>query len=62
MASEMQNPGVEAGGSLGHVGIVSQSPTTTSDWQAQILACRFSLSPWIARDLARLCFGEGCND
>ncbi len=22
----------------------------------------FCLSPWMARDMALLCFGEGCND
>ena len=62
MAQKMQNPGGQAGGSLDRVGIGSHRHTTTSDLQAQILACRFSLSPWIARDLARLCYGEGFND
>ena len=38
------------------------SPSTASDWRAQMLAARFCLSPWMARDMARLCFGEGCND
>lgn len=33
--------------------------TTVADRQAQVLASRFYLSPWLARDLARLCFGEG---
>lgn len=40
----------------------SHPSLTASDWQAQTLSSRFCLSPWMARDMARLCFGEGCND
>jgi hypothetical protein len=40
----------------------SHRPSTASDWQAQTLASRFCLSPSMARDLARLCFGEARND
>ena len=40
----------------------SQHPFTASDWQAQTLASRFCLSPSMARDMARLCFGEERND
>lgn len=63
MTAQMQNPGVLAGASrdllcLGR----SHSPSTASDWQAQTLGSRFCLSPWMARDMARLCFGEGRND
>ena len=40
-----------------------QLPSIASHLRAQTLAARFCLSPWMARDLARLCFGEGrCND
>jgi hypothetical protein len=40
----------------------SLHPSTVSDWRAQTLASRFCLSPWMARDLAALCYGEGCHD
>ena len=60
---EMQSPGDGfAGASRNQLGGWLQSSTTASEWQAQTLACRFCLSPWMARDMARLCFGEGCND
>lgn len=35
---------------------------TASEWQAQMLASRFRLSPAMARDMARLCYGERAND
>lgn len=35
---------------------------TARGWQAQTLASRFCLSPWMAQDMARLCFGEGRSD
>jgi hypothetical protein len=40
----------------------SHRPFTATESQAQMFACRFCLSPWMARDMARLCFGEGAND
>ncbi len=40
----------------------SHRSLTASDWQAQTLASRFCLSPWMARDMARLCFGERGHD
>lgn len=40
----------------------SHRVSTASDSQAQMLASRFCLSPSMARDLARLCFGEARND
>lgn len=64
MRSKMQNPGCQprASRDLLCVGW-SQSLDTVSEKQAQMLACRFCLSPWMARDMAQLCFGEGrCND
>jgi len=62
MIIRTQNPGWQAGGSLNqYYGLVS-STFTASDLQAQTLAFRFCLSPWMARDLARLCFGEGSHD
>jgi len=40
----------------------SHSSLTASDRQAQTLASRFCLSPWMARDMALLCFGGCCDD
>lgn len=62
MAAHMQNPGWQAGASSNQLGGWLLHPSTASDWQAQMLVARFCLSPWMARDLAQLCFGEGCND
>lgn len=60
---EMQNPGGQAGVSRDLLcSGWSHPPSTASDWQAQTLASRFCLSPSMARDLARLCFGEARND
>ena len=62
MATHMQNPGVQAGASRNQlVGWLHPFPTA-SERQAQMLACRFRLSPSIARDIARLCFGERYHD
>jgi hypothetical protein len=60
--AEMQNPGWRAGASRNQLGGWLLPTSTGSDWRAQMLASRFCLSPWMARDMARLCFGEGRND
>lgn len=63
MAAHMQNPGWQAGASHNQLGGWLHSPSTVSDWRAQMLAARFCLSPWMALDMAWPCFGEGqCND
>jgi hypothetical protein len=62
MSPQMQNPGLQAGTSRDCFGGPSLSSPTASDWQVQMLASRFCLSPWMARETARLCFGESCND
>jgi hypothetical protein len=62
MTPKMQNPGGQAGASRDCFGRPSLLCLTGSDWQAQMLVSRFCLSPWVARETARLCFGEGCND
>ena len=62
MAEKTRNPGLHAG--------VSQIKThhhfhlsgTKSSRQGQMLVSRFGVSPWLAYQLARLCFGEGRND
>ena len=59
MAAQLRNAGVQPSASRDHLGGWLHSPSAASDKQAQNLACRFRLSPWIARDMARLCFGEG---
>ena len=63
MGLDMQNPGaVNAGASRNQLGGWLHCSLTATNRQAQILASRFCLSPWMARDMAQLCFGEGCND
>lgn len=63
MVADMQNPGGQAGASRDCFGGPSLPSPTAFDWRAQMLASRFYLSPWMARDVAQLCFGEGrCND
>ena len=60
---QMRNPGLQPRASrdlLCPGG--SPFPPTASHWRAQFLASRFNLSPWIAEDVAELCFGEGAND
>ena len=62
MSPEMQNPGWRAGASRNQLGGWLLPSLTVTDRRAQMLASRFCLSPWMARDLARLCFGEASND
>ncbi len=63
MAAQKNPGGGIAGASRNQLVGWLHSPSTALDRQAQTLACRFGLSPWMARDMARLCFGEGrCND
>jgi hypothetical protein len=59
----MQNPGGWiAGASRNQLGGWLHPFPTVSDCRAQMLATRFRLSPWLAMDMARLCFGEGCHN
>jgi hypothetical protein len=58
----MQNPGWQAGASRDLLGGASHRFFTAAERQAQLLGSRFCLSPWMARDMARLCFGEPCDD
>ena len=60
---EMQNPGVQAGASRDLLCLGwSHSSFTASERQAQLLYRCFCISPPLARDMARLCFGEGSHD
>ena len=62
MPAHMQNPGWRAGASRNQLSGWLHSSPTASDWQAQTLASRFCLSPWLAREMALLCFGEAHHD
>ena len=60
---EMQNPGLAPRASRDLLrGGWSHHPFIATASQAQVLACRFCLSPWMAQDMARLCYGEGADD
>lgn len=62
MMPETRNAGGQPGVSCNQLGCWLQSSSTALGWQAQMLVARFHLSPSMARDIARLCFGEGSND
>lgn len=62
MAAHMQNPGWQAGVSRNQLGGWLLPSLTATERQAQLLASRFMLSPPLARDMARLWFGESAND
>ena len=56
---DMQNGGLHPAVPRNQLGGWLHSPSTASDCRAQMLTTRFRLSPWLAMDMARLCFGEG---
>lgn len=63
MSVNVQNPGVQAGVSRDHcLGGRRHLTIIMQDLRGQMLASRFPLSPWIAREVSWLCFGEACND
>ena len=62
MVAHMRNAGGQPGVSRNQLRGWLHPSVTASDWRAQMLASRFCLSPWMARDMAWLCFGEGCGD
>mgnify|MGYP003630977564 CR=1 FL=1 len=62
MSLNKQNPGGQAGASRNQLDGWLHPSIIASDRQAQMPASIFSLSPWMARDMARLCFGEARND
>lgn len=63
MQQEKQNRGVGiAPASRNQLGRWLQPSLTASDRQTQLLARRFCLSRSLARDMAKLCFGEVAND
>jgi hypothetical protein len=61
MVAQMQNPGLTPRVSRIQLGGWLHLPHTASDQRAQMLASRFRLSPWMAQDVARLCFEEVCE-
>lgn len=62
MTSQMENAGRQPGVLCNQLGGWLQNSNTASDRQAQLLASRFRLSRSMARDMARLCYGEAVND
>lgn len=62
MATQMENAGRQPGVLCNQLGGWLHPSLTASERQAQLLASRFRLSRWMARDMARLCFGEAVND
>ena len=63
MVPDMQNPGWRAGALRNQLGGWLRPFPTASNCRAQMLATQFRLSPWLALDMALLCFWEGrCND
>lgn len=62
-ASKMGNPGLAP---RAHRDLLclgwSHGSLTASDLRAQTLAARYCLSPWMAQDMALLCYGEGRSD
>jgi hypothetical protein len=58
MMPETRNAGGQPGVSCNQLGGWLHFPSTALDRQAQMLAARFRLSPWMARDLALLSYGE----
>ena len=63
MATHTKNPGLAPRASLrNQLRRWLHKPSTSNERRAQMIATRFNLSPWLARDVAQLCFGEGRND
>ena len=58
MPRTCKTPAGKAGASRDCFGGPSHSFPTPTALQAQILAGRFRLSPWMAHDVAMLCFGS----
>jgi len=62
MMPDMRNAGGQPGVSCNQLGGWLHSFPTVTDARAQMLTSRFCLSPWLAQDLAFLCFGEGGHE
>ena len=62
MSLHMQNPGGRAGASRDLIGISSRKSLTAPGWRWQHIATRFRLSPAMAREVSRHCYGESQND
>lgn len=61
--SEMRNPGLAPRASRDLLSLGWSHPSlTASDLRAQTLVARYCLSPWMAQDIALLCFGERRDD
>jgi len=62
MTAETQNGGLQPAASRHQNVDLLQYPSTASERQVQFLTCHFGLSPCIAQEVARLCFGEARDD
>lgn len=62
MTAQKRNAGRQPGVSRNQLGGWLHRSLTASERQAQLLAARFCLSPSMAKDVARLCYGEAAND
>ena len=60
--AEMQNPGLAPRASRECFGGPSLPSTTSWHWREQVLASRFGLSRWMAREVSSLCFEESAHD
>lgn len=57
-----QTPPLEGGAGRDLLGGWSHPLNIVSDWRAQLVASRYSLSPSMARQISLLLFGEGSHD
>lgn len=57
MIDKNENPGWQAGAYSDLLGGWSRSSITAIERQTQSLSRRFALSPWLASQIAMLCFG-----
>lgn len=57
-----ENPGLQAGAYSDLLGGWSRSSITAIERQRQSLSRRFVLSPWLASQIAVLCFGGSRDD
>ena len=62
MPNQQKSPGMHAGALLVTSNGSSPLHFTASDLQRQTLIARFCLSPSLAQDVSRLCFGEARHD
>ena len=63
MRQKTKNPGWQAGVSLELSSRVwSTSLGTAADWRVQLIARRYRITPVVAQEVARLCFGDAGHE